>query len=111
MGNLTFYEIVKDDYQLWRDLVHRLGFGEKYFPWATEEEAMQWTLEPSGISLEELRKHPEGLVYKPLRYKKYKTRPLLWPRRTHRHVAGGGQSALQLFEFFEGKRQIYLPAQ
>ncbi len=72
-------EGVKDDYQLWRDLTHRLGFGEKYFPWATEEEVMQWTLEPSGISLEALRKHPEGLVYKPLRYKKYKTRPLPTP--------------------------------
>ena len=72
-------EGIKDDYQLWRDLAHRLGFGEKYFPWATEEEVMQWTIEPSGISLEALRKHPEGLVYKPLRYKKYKTRPLPTP--------------------------------
>ena len=72
-------EGIKDDYQLWRDLAHRLGFGEKYFPWATEEEVMQWTLEPSGISLEALRKHPEGLVYKPLLYKKYKTRPLPTP--------------------------------
>ena len=63
---------VKDDYQLWHDLAHRLGFGEKYFPWENEEEVMRWIIEPSGISLEELRKHPEGLVYKPVRYKKYK---------------------------------------
>jgi anaerobic selenocysteine-containing dehydrogenase len=70
---------VKDDYQLWHDLAHRLGFGEKYFPWQNEEEVMRWILEPSGISLEELRKHPEGFVYKPLRYKKYKNRPLPTP--------------------------------
>jgi len=70
---------VKNDYQLWRDLAHRLGFGEKYFPWENEEAVMQWILEPSGISLEELRKHPEGLVYKPVRHQKYKTRPLPTP--------------------------------
>jgi anaerobic selenocysteine-containing dehydrogenase len=70
---------VKDDYQLWHDLAHRLGFGEKYFPWENEEEVMRWIIEPSGISLEELRKHPEGLVYKPVRYKKYKARPLPTP--------------------------------
>ncbi|MCP5054880.1 MAG: molybdopterin-dependent oxidoreductase, partial [bacterium] len=72
-------EGVKDDYQLWHDLAHRLGFGEKYFPWENEEDVMRWILEPSGVSLEELRKHPEGLVYKPLRYKKYKARPLPTP--------------------------------
>lgn len=70
---------VKDDYQLWHDLAHRLGFGEKYFPWENEEEVMRWIIEPSGISLEELRKHPEGLIYKPVRYKKYKARPLPTP--------------------------------
>jgi anaerobic selenocysteine-containing dehydrogenase len=70
---------VKDDYQLWHDLAHRLGFGKKYFPWENEEEVMRWIIEPSGISLEELRKHPEGLVYKPVRYKKYKARPLPTP--------------------------------
>jgi anaerobic selenocysteine-containing dehydrogenase len=70
---------VKDDYQLWHDLACRLGFGEKYFPWQNEEEVMRWILEPSGISIEELRKHPEGLVYKPVRYQKYKTRPLPTP--------------------------------
>jgi anaerobic selenocysteine-containing dehydrogenase len=70
---------IKDDYLLWHDLAHRLGFGEKFFPWENEEDVIRWILEPSGISLEALRKHPEGLVYKPVRYKKYKTRPLPTP--------------------------------
>ena len=70
---------VKNDYLLWHDLSHRLGFGEKYFPWENEEEVMQWILEPSGIRLEDLHRHPEGLVYKPIQYKKYKNRPLPTP--------------------------------
>ena len=37
---------------------------------------MRHILAPSGISLEDLRDHPEGIVYKPLRFKKYKRRPL-----------------------------------
>jgi len=64
-----------DEYSLWRDLAHRLGFGEHYFPWKNEEEVNRWILEPTGITLEELHNHPEGLVYKPVRYKKYETRP------------------------------------
>ena len=64
-------EGVHDEYSLWHDLAHRLGFGDEYFPWENEEEVNRWILEPTGISLEELKKHPEGIVYKPVRYKKY----------------------------------------
>jgi anaerobic selenocysteine-containing dehydrogenase len=66
---------VHDEYALWHDLAHRLGFGQEYFPWANEEQVNRWILEPTGISLEELQKHPEGIVYKPVRYKKYETQP------------------------------------
>ncbi len=72
-------EGVKDDYLLWHDLAHRLGFGEKYFPWENEEEVMRYILEPSGICLEDLRNRPQGLVYKPIQYKKFKSRPLPTP--------------------------------
>ncbi len=73
---------VHDEYTLWHDLAHRLGFGEKYFPWSNEEEVTRWILEPTGITLEELQNHPEGLVYKPIRYKKYETAPLPTPSGT-----------------------------
>jgi anaerobic selenocysteine-containing dehydrogenase len=66
---------VHDEYALWHDLAHRLGFGKEYFPWENEEEVTRWILEPTGISLEALQKHPEGIVYKPQRYKKYKKQP------------------------------------
>ena len=70
---------VYDEYSLWRDLAHRLGFGDQYFPWKNEEQVNQWILEPTGISLEELKNHPEGIVYKPLRRKKYETQPFPTP--------------------------------
>jgi anaerobic selenocysteine-containing dehydrogenase len=66
---------VHDEYSLWHDLAHRLGFGKEYFPWENEEQVTRWILEPTGISLEALQKHPEGIVYKPVRYKKYEAQP------------------------------------
>jgi anaerobic selenocysteine-containing dehydrogenase len=66
---------VHDEYSLWHDLAHRLGFGQEYFPWENEAQVNRWILEPTGISLEDLKNHPDGLVYKPVRYEKHKTRP------------------------------------
>ncbi len=63
---------VENEYRLWHDLAHRLGFGEKYFPWNSEADVNRWILEPTDITLEELARHPEGLVYKPIRYQKFK---------------------------------------
>jgi anaerobic selenocysteine-containing dehydrogenase len=62
---------VHDEYTLWHDLAHRLEFGEKYFSWRNEAEVNRWILEPTGISLEELKRHPSGFCYKPVRYKKH----------------------------------------
>ncbi len=70
---------IRDEYMLWHDLAHRLGFGRQYFPWESEEEVTRWILEPTGISLEDLAAHPEGIVYKPVRYLKYRQRPLPTP--------------------------------
>lgn len=68
----------QDEYQFWHDMAHRLGFG-KYFPWPNETELNKWLLEPTGITVEELAKHPEGIEYKPLRYSKWKEQPLPTP--------------------------------
>lgn len=64
-------EGVLDEYQIWRELALRLGFGEKYFPWENETEVNQWVLEPSGLTVEMLRQHPNGFVYKPVSYQKH----------------------------------------
>jgi len=60
----------QDEYQFWHDLAHRLGIG-KFFPWKNEKELTRWILEPSGISLKQLEEHPEGVNYKPIRYRKW----------------------------------------
>jgi anaerobic selenocysteine-containing dehydrogenase len=75
-GKVAEIEDVADEYSLWRDLAQRLGFAETYFPWKNEEEVNRWILEPTGVTVEDLQGHPEGLVYKPLRYGKYRGRPL-----------------------------------
>jgi len=70
---------VVDEYTFWRDLSGRLGFREKYFPWENEEEVNRWILEPTGILLEDLKRRPEGLQYKPIRYMKYRKVPFATP--------------------------------
>ncbi len=72
-------EGVLDEYTFWRDLSHRLGFGREYFPWETESDVNRWLLEPSGIDLETLEARPEGIQYKPVRYRKYRTTPFPTP--------------------------------
>jgi anaerobic selenocysteine-containing dehydrogenase len=44
----------RSDYEIVRDLAHRLGFGEHF--WDTEEECLDALLAPSGISFDEFRK-------------------------------------------------------
>jgi anaerobic selenocysteine-containing dehydrogenase len=61
----------QDEYDFWHDLAHRLGAG-KWFPWESEEELNRWRLEGTGITVEQLTAHPEGIVYEPVRYQKYK---------------------------------------
>ncbi len=64
-------EGVENEYRLYHDLAHRLGFGEKYFPWESDTEVNSWLLEPSGFTVDYLRSHPGGYVYKPVRYQKH----------------------------------------
>jgi anaerobic selenocysteine-containing dehydrogenase len=53
---------VQGEYDFWHDLAVRLGIGE-YFPWEDETALNRWLLEPTGITLEELEAHPEGVRY------------------------------------------------
>jgi len=70
---------VQDEYTFWRDLAHRLDFGEEYFPWENEEEVTRWILEPTGIPLEALKKSPEGYIYQFPKFRKYEDRPFPTP--------------------------------
>jgi anaerobic selenocysteine-containing dehydrogenase len=62
---------VQGEYEFWHDLALRLGIGE-YFPWEDETALNRWLLEPTGITLEELEAHPEGVEYSPPRPGRWK---------------------------------------
>jgi anaerobic selenocysteine-containing dehydrogenase len=64
-------EGLHDEYLMWRDLALRLGFGEALFPWQDDTEVNRWLLEPTGLTVDKLRRHPEGYVYKPVEYQKH----------------------------------------
>jgi anaerobic selenocysteine-containing dehydrogenase len=62
----------KSDYEFWLDLGVKMGYGADF--WDGDIEAcMNYQLEPLGMTLEELRRHPTGIVYdeKPMVYEKY----------------------------------------
>ena len=51
------------DWKIWTELGRRMGYGE-YFPWNTDEEVVDFFLEPSGLTREQLEvEHPEGVFY------------------------------------------------
>ena len=72
-------EGVIDEYTLWRELAWRLGLGEAYFAWPDEPAVNRFLLDGSGISLEALEAHPEGIAYRPVRTRKYRDRPFPTP--------------------------------
>ncbi len=71
-------KVVEPLYESWSDwkiiceLGKKLGYAE-YFPWKSREEAIDYELEPLGITCEQLRAHPEGITIAlpPLMYKKF----------------------------------------
>jgi anaerobic selenocysteine-containing dehydrogenase len=63
----------RGDYLIFAELARRLGYGHL---WPQSEEAMvERALEGTGITLEELRGHPEGVDFPvpEMRYRKYRT--------------------------------------
>jgi formate dehydrogenase (coenzyme F420) alpha subunit len=70
---------VLDEYRILRELAQRLGFAERYFPWENDTEVNQWLLEPTGLTVDLLRDHPQGYVYKPVRYEKHHSEDLPTP--------------------------------
>ncbi len=66
------------DWKIIFDLARMVGC-EKYFPWETVEEALDYQLEPANITVEDLRKNPEGIYIEPVRYEKYKDKGFSTP--------------------------------
>ena len=58
------------DWKITFELAKKMGYG-KEFPWSTVEEAIDYQLNPSGISVEMLRQSPDGISYEETSYEKY----------------------------------------
>lgn len=69
---------VQGEYDFWRELACRLGLGE-YFLWRDETVLNRWLLKPSGITLEQLEAHPEGVQYSPLKQGDWEPGPFETP--------------------------------
>jgi anaerobic selenocysteine-containing dehydrogenase len=63
----------RNDYLIFAELARRLGYGDRWPQ--TEEEMIAHAFEGTGISLQALRAHPEGLLFPipEMRYRKYET--------------------------------------
>ncbi|MFX4262414.1 molybdopterin-containing oxidoreductase family protein [Pelotomaculum propionicicum] len=53
---------VMTNWQIWVELARKMGYGE-YFPWGTEEDALDYRLKPLGIIYKDLAGMPEGYIY------------------------------------------------
>lgn len=62
----------KSDYQFWLDLAVRMGYGDEFWN-GSMEDCMNYQLENFGMTIDELRSYPTGIVYKtkPEVYEKY----------------------------------------
>jgi len=72
---------VGDSRPNWRivfELGRRLGFATE-FPWQSAEEAIDYQLEPTGVTVEKLRQNGNGLRIEELRYEKYRQEPFKTP--------------------------------
>ena len=51
------------DWKVWWEISKKMGYG-KYFPWSGFEDLADFVLQPTGTTVEELKKHPEGILHK-----------------------------------------------
>jgi anaerobic selenocysteine-containing dehydrogenase len=61
------------DWKITFELAKRMGFEEE-FPWSTIEEAIDYQLALSGLTVQRLRKNPDGMRCDELTYKKYENK-------------------------------------
>lgn len=62
----------KSDYEFWLDLAVKMGYGDEFWHGSIKE-CMNYQLENFGMTIDELRTHPTGIIYesKPMIYEKY----------------------------------------
>ncbi len=61
----------RSDWWFWHNLAHRMGYGA-YFPWADVDDAIDFQLEPLGVTVRDLKENPSGVYYgERIRYRRY----------------------------------------
>ncbi len=61
----------RSDWWFWHHLGRRMGY-KAFYPWASEEQAIDHHIEPLGITVADLQAHPQGLFYgDPPTYRRY----------------------------------------
>ncbi len=66
------------DLRFWFALAHTMGYDE-HFPWRDEEEAIEYALGPTGLSIKDLYESPGGIPYGQLRIDQYKQKGFATP--------------------------------
>lgn len=62
----------KSDIEIIFELAKEAGL-QHYFPWQTVEEALDFQLKPTGLTVDELMRNPIGIWYEKQRFRKYET--------------------------------------
>lgn len=70
----------KGDIEIIFELAKAIGLKD-HFPWESVEEALDFQLKPAGLSIEMLRKNPQGIWYENPRFKKYENEGFNTPSR------------------------------
>jgi len=78
----------RPNWQIVFELGRRLGFSHE-FPWQSAEEAIDYQLEPTGVTVEKLRQNGNGLRIEGLRYEKYREEPFKTPSGKVESSPGG----------------------
>jgi anaerobic selenocysteine-containing dehydrogenase len=60
----------KSDIEIIFEIAKASGLKE-FFPWETVEEALDFQLSPTGLTVDELKKNPKGIWYETPRFRKY----------------------------------------
>jgi anaerobic selenocysteine-containing dehydrogenase len=71
----------KSDVEFWLELARKMGYKE-HFPWKSVEEVLDYVLEPTGYSVNDLiEKHPSGVWTGEVRYGEYRQKGFRTPSR------------------------------
>jgi anaerobic selenocysteine-containing dehydrogenase len=57
-------ESCMDDWRIWAEMGKRMGY-EEYFPWNSSDELFESILEPTNVTLRDLKEKSNGLFYSP----------------------------------------------